>query len=164
MKRMKRFVLVPLLVLAAACGSTQISSDIQPGDAEAAINRLNNQVMVGALGGSTAFVDSFYAENAVVFAPNAPPLRGREAIRQLWTGFVNSGAFDLKLTPDSITQSCDMATEVGSYDLTVTPKTAGPIVHDNGKYIVAWRKTNGKWQAVADMFNSNNPPPPAAAH
>jgi ketosteroid isomerase-like protein len=161
---MKRFLALALpLILAACSSSNSMVSDIQPGDAEAAIAKHNHDLMLGAVGGNPSFVDAYYAPDAVFLPPNAPALKGREAIRQMWTGMVGSGTFDLKLTPDSVMQSCDMATEIGHYDLTFTPKTAGGSVdHDTGKYVVTWKKIDGKWQAVSDMYNSSNPLP--AAH
>jgi ketosteroid isomerase-like protein len=158
---MKQLTASVLLVLLVSCASTSMqSSGMQPGDAEAAIKLQNQAVSTGALGGNPSFVDSFYASDAVLLPPNAPPVRGRDAIRQLWTAMISSGTFDLKLTTENVIQSGDMATEIGRYDLVVTPKAAGVApVHDVGKYLVSWQKVDGKWQAIADAFSSNNPPP-----
>jgi ketosteroid isomerase-like protein len=160
---MKHFVPLAALILFASCCSTApMTTDVQPGDAEAAINRLNKELMTGAIGGNPAFVDTYYADDAVLLPPNMPSVRGKEAIRQLWGAMVGSGTFDLKLTSDRVIQSGDMATEIGHFDLVLTPKAAGAgPIHDVGKYLVAWRKIGGKWKAIADMYSSDNPPPPA---
>ena len=60
-----------------------------------------------------------------------------------------SGATDVVLTTDTVLRSCDMATELGHYEI--------PATHELGKYVVTWRKINGQWRAVADIFNANAP-------
>jgi ketosteroid isomerase-like protein len=43
----------------------------------------------------------------------------------------------------------------------MTIKTAsGPEVHDEGKYLVVYRRQqDGQWRAIADIFNSDLPAP-----
>lgn len=97
-----------------------------------------------------AMVDNFYADSAVVMPPNAPAFRGRDAIKQLFKGMAASGSTDVVLTTDDVLTSCDMATEIGRYEI----RGAN---HDAGKYVVTWRNINGQWRAVADIFNSSGP-------
>ena len=33
----------------------------------------------------------------------------------------------------------------------------GEPLTDTGKYVVVWRKIDGKWKAAADIFNSDLP-------
>ncbi|HEV2720641.1 MAG TPA: DUF4440 domain-containing protein [Thermoanaerobaculia bacterium] len=101
---------------------------------------------------------SIYADNAVLMPPNAPPFRGRDAIRQYWGGFLGAGKIDATIAADDVVQSCDMATEVGHYALTITPKGAAPI-KDSGKYVITWKRIGGQWRAVYDIFNSDLPLP-----
>jgi ketosteroid isomerase-like protein len=147
---MKRsIVFLPLLF--AACASMAPAND-----AEQAIRKADADLTVNARAGNAAVLAAVYADDAVIMPPNAPAVRGPEAIRQFWTGFLGLGQIDLALTIDKVTQSGDLAAEIGRYEMTITPKGAAPI-HDKGKYLVAWRKTGGAWKIIGDIFNSDLP-------
>jgi uncharacterized protein (TIGR02246 family) len=154
---MKRFVSIAALILLGACSSSpSISSDYSAGDAENAIRRANSDFAANARSGNAhAVVNNFYAPDAVVMAPNLPAFRGRDAILQFWTGFLASGAVDLALTSTNVTQpSADVAIETGRYDLSLRPPS-GQAIKDAGKYMVIWKKSNGRWWAAEDIFNSD---------
>jgi ketosteroid isomerase-like protein len=156
MKRL--FSIAAVAILTACASSPSISSDYSPGDAENAIRRANSDFAANARSGNAQTVtDNFYAADAVVMAPNLPALRGRDAILQFWTGFLASGAVDLALTSANVMQpSADTAIETGRYDLSLRP-ASGQAIKDTGKYVVIWKKLNGRWRAAEDIFNSDLP-------
>jgi uncharacterized protein (TIGR02246 family) len=102
---------------------------------------------------------SFYAEDGVFMVPNAPPARGRDAIRAAWSGLLQAPNVSLRVESATIevAQAGDMAYELGTYRLGMD----GPQgrIEDDGKYVVVWRKREGRWQVMADIFNSNRPLP-----
>jgi len=150
---MKRFILVSASII-LVCSSLSAAS---AADAEAAIRNANREFSANVRAANAqAIVDNFYAPDAVGMAPNMPSLHGREALRQFWAGFLTTGAIDLALTSDNVTQRDDIAVEMGHYDLTITPKE-GPAAKDKGKYVVMWKKSKGRWWAVDDIFNSDMP-------
>jgi uncharacterized protein (TIGR02246 family) len=156
---MKRFVLAAAAAVLTACSSSpHISSDFSPGDAENAIRRANADFAANARAGNAqTLVTNFYAPDAVVMAPNMSALRGRDAIQQFWTGFLASGSVDLALTSTNVTQpSSDVAVETGRYDLSLRP-ASGQAIKDAGKYVVLWKKSDGRWWAAEDIFNSDMP-------
>jgi len=148
---MQKLALLAALLL-AACASMPAN------DAEQAIRKADADFATNARAGNAAALAAFYADDAVLMPPNAPAFRGPEAIRQFWGGFLATGQIGLDLTVDKVTQSGDLATEIGRYEITITPKGAAPI-HDKGKYIVAWRRTGGTWKIFGDIFNSDQPLP-----
>jgi uncharacterized protein (TIGR02246 family) len=154
---MKRLIWTSAIAVFAACLT---STPLLAGDAESAIRRANSDFSANVRAANAqAIVDSFYAPDAVGMAPNMPALHGREALRQFWAGFLTTGAIDLVLTSDHVTQpSDDVAVERGHYDLSIATKDA-QTVKDKGKYLVMWKKTNGRWWAVEDIFNSDMPLP-----
>jgi len=156
---MKRFILATAAAILTACSSSpRISSDYSPGDAENAIARANADFAANARAGNAqTLVTNFYAPDAVVMAPNVPAFRGRDAISAFWTAFLASGAVDLALTSTNVTQpSSDVAIETGRYDLSLRP-ASGQAIKDAGKYVVVWKKSNGRWWAAEDIFNSDMP-------
>lgn len=149
---MKRLLVVAVSLL-VACATSHVSSEFESGDAENAIRTANSAFMTNIRSGNIeALVNDYYVEDAVVMPQNAPAFRGRDSIKQLFTGLIAGGGVDVTLTTDTVTQSCDMATEVGHYDL------RHGATHEAGKYLVVWKKTNGKWRAIADSFSANGSP------
>jgi uncharacterized protein (TIGR02246 family) len=156
---MKRFILATAAAILTACSSSpRISSDYSPGDAENAIRRANADFAANARSGNAqTLVNNFYAPDAEVMAPNVPAFRGRDAIRAFWTAFLATGSVDLALTSTNVTQpSSDIAVETGRYDLSLRP-ASGQAIKDAGKYVVLWKKSNGRWWAAEDIFNSDMP-------
>ena len=104
-----------------------------------------------------AAIAGLYAEDGAVMPPNAPIGKGRAAIQQTWASLVAMPGFDLAIVPEQIivSSSGDMALDRGTYSLKVAPN--GTEQTDTGKYVVVWRKIDGKWKAAADIFNSDLP-------
>jgi uncharacterized protein (TIGR02246 family) len=105
---------------------------------------------------------SFYTEDGVLMAPNAPPAQGRQAIAELMApqfGAIENITFEpLQIT---IASSGDLAVERGRYTLRGTLPDSTTF-DDEGSYLVAWQKRNGEWQVVNDIFNTDRPAPEAA--
>lgn len=138
--------------LLGGCCSMSRSSD--SGDADSAIRRIDTGFGPALAARDLDTVMSMYDADSILMPPNAPALNGPAAIRQYWAGLVAAGKIEGAITPDNIVQACDMAAEAGHYELTITPASGAPI-RDSGKYVVTWRKRNGRWVALYDIFNSN---------
>lgn len=147
---MKRiYVVLAILALALPLSAGGVNDDLK---------MLADTFVAGGAKGDAALITSIYADDAVLMPPNAPAVRGREAIRQFWTGMLQGGTFGIALKPQSIAVHGDLAVEQGMYELT-SP------VQESGKYVLVFRKQNGKWLAVSDIWNANQAPaaPMAAA-
>ncbi len=104
--------------------------------------------------GDTASVAALYTEDAVMLAPNAPMLRGRQAIKGFLDGMVEQmGIPELRLNTKQVEEHGDTAWEIGAY----TMKLQG--VSDEGKYIVVWKRQGNDWKLAADIWNTNSPLP-----
>jgi uncharacterized protein (TIGR02246 family) len=99
---------------------------------------------------AAAITDGFYAEDAQLLPPGAPPIRGRAAIRAFWEVFLTKGATDILLDTEQVVASGDLAYGTGRYEMTM-----GGERHE-GKYVVVYRRQeDGGYRAVVDAFNSN---------
>jgi uncharacterized protein (TIGR02246 family) len=119
-----------------------------------------NARFTAALGrGDVAAVTEFYADDAVVLAPNAPMARGKEAIRTLFSGLTGQlGAPQLTLKTEQVNEAGDIAYEVGVYTLSAHPPGGGSLT-DNGKYVVVWkRQGDASWKMAVDIWNTDSPP------
>ncbi len=100
---------------------------------------------------------SFYAEDAFVLPYEAPLADQGPEIRRLWRESYDTPGFDLEWAPITIevSDSHDLAYEVGGFDLTVNDEAGDPVL-TQGKYLAVWAKqTDGQWKVVAEAFNTN---------
>lgn len=95
---------------------------------------------------------SFYAETGAFLAPGAHIASGKDAIRKTWTGLMATPGFALTFTPETIqvSQSGDLAYELGMYSLTSNNKRGKPQTV-KANYVVVWGKqADGSWKALVD--------------
>jgi ketosteroid isomerase-like protein len=141
-------------LLLIGCATTATMNN----DAEAYIQAASPRFAEAVNRGDWETIGSFYADDAVMMAPNAEVARGSATIRQAWSAF---GAMRPRLTlaTDRVVQSCDMAYETGTYQLQLSPAGSAPI-QDRGKYVTVWQRIpGGQWKLVADIFNTSLPAP-----
>lgn len=110
---------------------------------------------------------TFYAEDAVVLAPNEPAAVGKEAIRKILGPMLGSPGFTLNFqsTKVEVARSGDLAYSQGTYEMTMNDPKGKPMT-DKGKFVTVWKKqADGSWKAIQDMISSDLPaqPPPAPA-
>jgi uncharacterized protein (TIGR02246 family) len=107
--------------------------------------------------GDVAAVAAMYDADGIVLAPNAPPMRGRQNIEQLWAGARQQGFRTLNLTVNDVELIGDHAIELGSYTLVIQPPGQAETM-DRGKYLVIWkRQADGTWKLYRDAFNTSMP-------
>lgn len=112
----------------------------------------------GNAGGAVAL----YADDAVVMPPGSGAARGTVAIKAVLAkeiaGAKAGGVVFVLGTENEVGVSGDLAWHSGTYLV----KKRGATV-DTGKYLETWKKTNGKWRIIRDIWNSDGPPAAAAA-
>ncbi len=108
-----------------------------------------------AVRGDAATIADFYAPDAVFLIPNGPPAEGPKAIGEAWKGLISLPNLSLnyRATRIDVAASGDLATAVGTYDLAFSGESGR--VRDEGKYVVVWRKLDGEWKVIADIYNSS---------
>ena len=92
-----------------------------------------------------------YTETAEILPPNVGIISGRAGIQKFWEGVLNMGLTGARLETVEMEGEGDSAYEVGKFELTVQ----GGQVADYGKYIVIWKREQGRWKWHRDIFNSS---------
>jgi uncharacterized protein (TIGR02246 family) len=144
-----------------ACAAQQSSTSTSPRITDAVrtqIEQAEARFTEAFNRGDMQAVAAMYDADAVVLAPNAPPMRGRQNIEALWNGARQQGFKTLNLVVNSVEVIGNHAIELGSYTLVIQPPGQAEMT-DRGKYMVLWRREpDGRWQLYRDMFNTSMPP------
>lgn len=107
--------------------------------------------------GDSVGLANYYAVDAKLMGPNGPAIVGRKNIQTGLAGIINSGVAKVDLRATDVWGTGDLVAEEG--ELTLFDKAGTQL--DKGKYIVLWKKEDGKWKLFRDLFNSDIPVPSA---
>jgi uncharacterized protein (TIGR02246 family) len=108
-------------------------------------------------------VATFYAADATVLPPGAPPIEGRDGIVAFWKAFLATPGLKLtwEFTRVKVAESGDVAVAQGPYTMEMGEGTAKTT--EQGKSVVTWVMTQEGWRMYTDMFSPNGPTPPPSA-
>ena len=97
-----------------------------------------------------------YADNATYMPPGKPAFSGKQALREVWAGYLQREDFVASYVPTlHLCDAGDMAYDIGRYRIAM--KKEGLPVSFEGEYVVVWKRIDGRWKAVVDMDNDNGP-------
>ena len=118
---------------ADAAAAREIASQ---SDRHTAAWRLSNADSVAAL----------FAPDGVIMFPDAPDVRGRDAVRAMLAGMFDSTTVEsLDARPDTIEVYGTSAMEWGTYTESVKPRGGSPVRFE-GRYVLHWqRQPDGQW-------------------
>jgi len=155
---MKRYylILAGLLVLAANACAPQVDVEVEKNAIRDMDREWENATNANGAEGWVSFV----TEDAVLYPPKDPIVRGKEAIGAYMQPQFPPDA-TVRWEPDQIEVSSagDMAFMFGTYEIAVIGPEGDPV-SSTGKYGNAWTKMpEGTWKTVASVWNSEQPLP-----
>lgn len=143
-----RLMLVTLMLAAApavaqeaAAGAALPSVTLPPG-----LDRVLRDYERGWSTRNAAGLAALFTEDGFVLQGNRPPVRGREAITRAYTG--SGGPLVLRAMAYAVDDTVGYI--IGGY-------RGSEGSADDGKFILALRRQNGRWMIAADIDNSNHP-------
>ena len=108
-------------------------------------------------------VIAVYAEDAVMWLPNAPEAKGREAIRKSYADLLAANTVTgATLANTHYQTSEDLSVGWGNFTLTLSPKAGGDSITLSGRFSVVARKEGGTWVYVVDHASAD--PAPLTPH
>ena len=130
---------------------------------EAAVRALDEQWSATAGKNDLDGTVAFYADDAVLLAPNAPIAKDKKSIREAWAAMLVPGSsVSWKISKLELAKSGELGYVYGTYELTMKDSKGGADIHDTGKNVEIWKKQpDGKWKCIVDTFNSDLPLPAA---
>jgi len=156
--RSMAIIVTPLIALGfARAASAQQASVKASGNVRSAIETANTGFIAALKAGDAVKAAAIYTDDAVVYAPGAPAMRGREAIAAGFGGWLSQdNVTQFTLNSEEVVVSGDYAFESGTYTMATQPKSGGDAQTDSGKYLTVWkRQSDGSWKLHRDAWNSD---------
>ena len=101
--------------------------------------------------GDDAAAAALYTEDGTLLPPNSDFITGRENIQGFFQAVIDGGLKGLNISTLELDIQDDSAHEMGTYEMVAD----GGVVIDNGKFIVIWKRLDGKWLLRRDMINTS---------
>ena len=103
-----------------------------------------------------------YAGDAVLWAPDAPPAKGEEAIRKSYSDLLAANTVTNASLTNTHYQMCgNLSIGWGEFTLTLSPKSGGNPTILSGRFTAVAKKEGGKWRYVVDHASANPAASPA---
>jgi len=152
------FLFTSAFVTASCAPSTPV--DNRAADA-AALQATDQQWSATAATHDLAGTLAFYADDAVLLAPNAPIAKDQKSIRETWAGLLAPNtSVSWKVSKAEVAKTGDLGYLYGTYEVSINDAKGGPSARDVGKFVEIWKKQpDGKWKCIVDTFNSDLPVP-----
>ena len=144
MKRLYAILAVVVAALASPYAPSARSEDVR-GVVEAA----NRALEAAIIRGDAQAVADLYTEDAQVIPPGGEVARGRAAVAAFWKKAIDGGIKDVRLKTDEVESAGDLACETGIGR--IVDRDGGVV---EGRYVVVWKRHNGKWKLHRDIWNS----------
>ena len=101
-----------------------------------------------------------FTDDGVQMPPNMPVNVGRSLIESWSKAFMDLFGLEFALSVEEVRVLGKWAFERGIYTISLSPKSGGPPMQDEGKYITIYERKSGEsWRMARDIWNSNNSPP-----
>lgn len=128
------------------------NTPVQKDQIRSAIEAQNQKFMETLRSGNMdAFGTLFIEESAKMMPPNRKAVVGRDSIIAFMGNMRKQGLFDINLSTKELYPYSSHAIEVGEYEVYLEGKDKV----DEGKYLVFWKKSDGKWRIYREIWNSN---------
>jgi ketosteroid isomerase-like protein len=120
--------------------------------------RTSREWAQAAASGDLERIVSYWADDAVILAPDRPAIVGKAAIRDFVRASQAIPGFSVTWEPEqaSVSREADLGYLVERNRFTV-PDGQGALQTQNGKAVTVWRKdVTGAWKCVLDTWNNSS--------
>jgi uncharacterized protein (TIGR02246 family) len=105
-------------------------------------------------------IASHYADNATLLVPDAPAVKGKDAIKSALQSYITDDHLSMNFTTGTVatSKSGDLGYTQGTYTMTMTNPKTKKVETEIGKYVTVYQKqADGSWKAVEDINNADAP-------
>lgn len=124
-----------------------------------AIKKVGEEFFAGTNSGDLERRMATMADDAIIMAPDRPPIVGKEEIRRLSSNYQASFEEKCVLAYDEVEMAGNWGFVRATVTATRTAKAGGRVDRLSLKNLwIVRRQADGEWKFWRIMFNSNNPP------
>lgn len=148
---MKHLIVFVLLAL----GLAPTVSAQSPTPQESELLRADREWAAAAAAGDMEVAFSFWTEDAEIYAPGRPPVRGMEEIRDFvaMRRSVPGNFIVWEPVVADVSASADLGFTRGTYAMTF-PGPGGDLVTTTGTYVSIWRRdAEGAWKCMLEIHS-----------
>jgi ketosteroid isomerase-like protein len=146
-------IILSFIVTVSLVACTSPSPQFDLGNAKKEIEAANQELSTYISNGDSVGLSSAYSEDGALMLSNMPTIKGKDNLIKAWSGIINAGVTSMSLTTLEVWGDANYITEEGLIEI----KAKDGAQLDKGKYIVLWKKENGKWKIHRDLSNSDLP-------
>lgn len=150
---MKKLLFSALIATSLFACKSETKAPFDLANAKKEIEAANQEVSNFIAKGDSVGLASCYGTDGALLLNNMPAVKGQANLVKAWGGFINSGIGAIELNTTEVWGDENYITEDGTYVL----KAKDGTQLDKGKYLVLWKKENGKWKFHRDISNSDLP-------
>jgi uncharacterized protein (TIGR02246 family) len=144
-----------VLLYTTTAGAAGSGGDVE--EARKGIDATNAKYRQAVQKGEAAAIAELYTPDAIVMPNDAPIVRGRKGIEEMWKEVFAAGAKDLVLKTITVERNGEVAWEVGEATFKSEPPGGKPV-DEATKYLVVWKLGgDGTWLLDRDIWNRNAP-------
>ncbi len=159
--RLLAILLTGVVVVACPAAEEEAAEDpaaVEPsiGD-ERALNALVGDFMVAINRSDADAVAALYSSDAIRMPPDAPEVRGREAIRQNLQATFEAADIEVQVHVEETEFSGELASVRGTFALITTPKDGSASAEIQGNWMrLMRREPDGRWLVARELWNSES--------
>ncbi|MEK0414003.1 MAG: hypothetical protein RL070_1491 [Bacteroidota bacterium] len=150
---MKKLLFSAFIATSLFACKSETKAPFDLANAKKEIEAANQEVSNFMAKGDSVGLASCYGTDGALLLNNMPAVKGQANLVKAWGGFINSGIGAIELNTTEVWGDENFITEDGTYVL----KAKDGTQLDKGKYLVLWKKENGKWKFHRDISNSDLP-------
>ena len=150
---MKKLLFSAFIAASLFACKSETKAPFDLANAKKEIEAANREVSEFMAKGDSAGLASCYGTEGILLLNNMPAVKGKENLTKIWGGFINAGIGAIELNTTEVWGDENFITEEGTFVLKAKDSTQ----LDKGKYLVLWKKENGKWRFHRDISYSDLP-------
>jgi len=153
MKHMGAVSLLAVILVLPACAASAPAKVEDGSD----LMQVSRDWAAAAASGDVERVLAYWADDAVVLAPDRPAIVGKEAIRRFLQESMAIPGFSITWQPEraAVSAGGDLGYMVERNRVTFADSTGALSTH-YGKAVTIWKKNAaGEWKCVVDTWNAN---------
>jgi ketosteroid isomerase-like protein len=150
---MKKLIFSALIASSLFACKSETKPSFDLANAKKEIEAANQEITQFMAKGDSVGLAAAYSTDGALMLNNIPSVKGKENLTKVWGGFMNAGIGGVELKTLEVWGDENFITEEGLF----TTKSKEGAQLDKGKYLVVWKKEDGKWKLHRDLSNSDLP-------